>query len=162
MTEEERRARFERYRKENLKRIPLDVKKSMYEEIKAHAEFAGVPVNRYIKEALEERMATEDAKRKKQKTQPKQRKSIEEYLPDIKDPNPFGPDMEKYAEADRMRRRRKNMVDEQALLNRAVPQENWVRIVFDDPLGRGKRVALVSEEDARKYYEALEGKNQQV
>lgn len=37
------------YAKKNLKRIPLDVQKEKYEEIKAAAESAGESVNGYIK-----------------------------------------------------------------------------------------------------------------
>ena len=40
----------------NLKRIPLDVQKEKYEEIKAAAESAGESVNGYIKKAVDERM----------------------------------------------------------------------------------------------------------
>ena len=47
------------YAKKNLKRIPLDVQLSKYEEIKAAASAAGVPVNTYIKQAIDERMARE-------------------------------------------------------------------------------------------------------
>lgn len=44
------------YQKTKLKRIPLDVTKEKYEEIKAAAEAADLPVNRYIKKAIDERM----------------------------------------------------------------------------------------------------------
>lgn len=44
------------YAKNKLKRIPLDVKKEKYEEIKAAADAAGEPVNGYIKKAIDERM----------------------------------------------------------------------------------------------------------
>lgn len=44
------------YAKEKLKRIPLDVQKEKYEEIKAAADKAGLPVNRYIKTAIDEKM----------------------------------------------------------------------------------------------------------
>lgn len=47
------------YAKKNLKRIPLDVQKEKYEEIKAAAERAGEPVNGYIKKAIDERMLRE-------------------------------------------------------------------------------------------------------
>lgn len=47
------------YAKDKLKRIPLDVKKEKYEEIKAAAEAAGEPVNSYIKKAIDERMERE-------------------------------------------------------------------------------------------------------
>ena len=44
------------YAKTNLKRIPLDVRKEKYEEIKAAAEKAGETVNGYIKKAVDQRM----------------------------------------------------------------------------------------------------------
>ena len=40
------------YAKENLKRIPLDVPKATYEEIKAHAEAHSESVNGFIKRAI--------------------------------------------------------------------------------------------------------------
>ena len=48
-----------RYAKEKLKRIPLDVQKEKYEEIKAAADAAGEKVNGYIKKAIDERMERE-------------------------------------------------------------------------------------------------------
>lgn len=47
------------YAKQNLKRIPLDVQKEKYDEIKAAADAAGEKVNSYIKKAIDERMARE-------------------------------------------------------------------------------------------------------
>lgn len=44
------------YAKKKLKRIPLDVQKEKYEEIKAAADKVGLPVNRYIKTAIDEKM----------------------------------------------------------------------------------------------------------
>ena len=44
------------YQKSKLKRIPLDVQKEKYEEIKAAADYAGESVNGYIKKAIDERM----------------------------------------------------------------------------------------------------------
>lgn len=40
------------YAKRSLKRIPLDVQLEEYEQIKAAAEHAGVPVNTFIKTAV--------------------------------------------------------------------------------------------------------------
>lgn len=40
------------YAKENLKRIPLDVPKATYEQIKAHAEARKESVNGFIKRAI--------------------------------------------------------------------------------------------------------------
>ena len=44
------------YQKSKLKRIPLDVQKEKYEEIKAAADHAGESVNGYSKKAIDERM----------------------------------------------------------------------------------------------------------
>lgn len=45
-----------KYAKEHLKRIPLDVRKDKFEEIKAAAGAVGETVNGYIKRAIDERM----------------------------------------------------------------------------------------------------------
>lgn len=47
------------YAKKKLKRIPLDVQKEKYEEIKTAADTAGETVNGYIKKAIDERMSRE-------------------------------------------------------------------------------------------------------
>ena len=47
------------YAKKNLKRIPLDVQKEKYEEIKAAADLVGETVNGYIKKAIDERLQRE-------------------------------------------------------------------------------------------------------
>lgn len=44
------------YAKEKLKRIPLDVQKEKYEEIKAAADKTGEKVNAYIKKAIDNRL----------------------------------------------------------------------------------------------------------
>ena len=44
------------YAKKKLKRIPLDVSKEKYAEIKAASEKAGESVNGYIKKAIDMRM----------------------------------------------------------------------------------------------------------
>lgn len=49
------------YAKNKLKRIPLDVQKEKYEEIKAAATAAGESVNGYIKKAVDQRMEREAA-----------------------------------------------------------------------------------------------------
>lgn len=51
------------YIKQNIKRIPLDVQKEKYDEIKAAAEAAGESVNGFIKKAVDLRMfiSPEDA-----------------------------------------------------------------------------------------------------
>lgn len=58
LTEKQKQSRY-KYARENLKRIPLDVQKDYYEQIKAAAEKAGQPINAYIKQAIEERMERE-------------------------------------------------------------------------------------------------------
>ena len=60
MTDRERREKFEQYRKEKLKRVPLDMQKTEYERLKVHAQMKGMTVNGYIKETLKERMDKED------------------------------------------------------------------------------------------------------
>ena len=55
LTESQKQSMY-KYAKNNLKRIPLDVQKEKYEEIKAAAEAAGEKVNTYIKKAIDERM----------------------------------------------------------------------------------------------------------
>ena len=47
------------YAKAKLKRIPLDVQKEKYEEIKTAATAAGESVNGYIKEAINQRILRE-------------------------------------------------------------------------------------------------------
>lgn len=51
------------YAKTNLKRIPLDVQKKKYEQIKAAADIAGEKVNSYIKKAIDERMERDNNKK---------------------------------------------------------------------------------------------------
>ncbi len=48
------------YAKENLKRIPLNVQKEKYEEIKAAADAAGESVNGYIKKAIDKRLESDN------------------------------------------------------------------------------------------------------
>ena len=45
-----------KYAKNNLKRIPLDVTKDKYDQIKAAADIAGESVNGFIKRAIDERL----------------------------------------------------------------------------------------------------------
>ena len=49
------------YAKKALKRIPLDVQKEKYEEIKEAATAAGETVNGYIKQAIDERMQRDNS-----------------------------------------------------------------------------------------------------
>ena len=48
-----------KYKKTHIKRIPLDVQKEKYEEIKEAADRAGETVNGYIKKAIDDRMQKE-------------------------------------------------------------------------------------------------------
>ena len=59
LTEAQKKANI-KYRKENVKRIPLDVQKEEYEIIKAAADNAGEKVNAYIKGAIKQRMDREN------------------------------------------------------------------------------------------------------
>ena len=57
MPTKEDKAKYDmQYAKTKLKRIPLDVQKEKYEEIKSAAERSGESVNGYIKKAIDERM----------------------------------------------------------------------------------------------------------
>lgn len=51
----------QRYKANNIKRIPLDVSKEKYETIKRAAESAGESVNGYIKKAIDDRMERDNA-----------------------------------------------------------------------------------------------------
>lgn len=53
LTDKQKQQRIE-YAKKNLKRVPLDVQKEKYDEIKAHAETRGETVNGFIKRAIDE------------------------------------------------------------------------------------------------------------
>ena len=49
------------YKAANIKRVPLDMKISLYDDIKAAATAAGESVNGYIKEAIKRRMQSDAA-----------------------------------------------------------------------------------------------------
>lgn len=51
----------QKYKKDNIKRVPLDMQITEYDEVKAAAERAGEKVNQYIKEAIRQRMSREGA-----------------------------------------------------------------------------------------------------
>lgn len=55
LTDAQKQARYN-YARKSLKRIPLDVQKEKYEEIKSAAKRSGESVNGYIKKAIDERM----------------------------------------------------------------------------------------------------------
>ncbi|MCD8220901.1 MAG: hypothetical protein LUD07_01680 [Clostridiales bacterium] len=58
MPTNENKTRYDiQYAKTKLKRIPLDVQKEKYEEIKTAASTAGETVNGYIKKAIDERIS---------------------------------------------------------------------------------------------------------
>lgn len=59
-TEAQKRAN-EKYKAANYKRIPLDVQKSKYNEIKAAADRTNESVNGYIKKAIDERLEKENS-----------------------------------------------------------------------------------------------------
>ena len=61
---EKRKESMMEYAKNNLKRIPLDVQKEHYERIKAHAESRGESVNGFIKRAVDEAIARDNAQQK--------------------------------------------------------------------------------------------------
>lgn len=44
------------YKKQNIKRVPLDMQNADYEQLKAVADACGEKVNEYIKNAIRERM----------------------------------------------------------------------------------------------------------
>lgn len=51
-----------KYAKDKLKRIPLDVPKEKYDQIKAAADNAGESVNGYIKKSIDMRMEADSEK----------------------------------------------------------------------------------------------------
>ena len=51
-TAKERGKALAQYRKEHFKRIPLDVKPTLYEQVKAAADADGLPVNAWIRRAI--------------------------------------------------------------------------------------------------------------
>ena len=52
-SENQRKAEY-KYKKSTIKRIPLDVQITKYDEIKAHADSRGEAVNTIIKRAIDE------------------------------------------------------------------------------------------------------------
>lgn len=50
-----------KYAKDKLKRIPLDVTKEKYDQIKTAADKVGEPVNTYIKKSIDMRMDAESS-----------------------------------------------------------------------------------------------------
>lgn len=60
ITEKRKESMYE-YAKKNLKRVPLDMQKSTYEQIKAHAESRRETINGFIKRAISETMKRDAA-----------------------------------------------------------------------------------------------------
>ncbi len=61
MTASEKKIKYNmEYAKRKYKRIPLDVSKEKYQEIKTAADNAGESVNGYIKKAIDNRMNETD------------------------------------------------------------------------------------------------------
>ena len=57
MSNNEKKKKYDiEYAKNNLKRIPLDVTKEKYQEIKSVSEKIGESVNGFIKKAIDERI----------------------------------------------------------------------------------------------------------
>lgn len=50
-----------RYNASHIKRVPLDMQKSTYEEVKAHAEARSETVNGFIKRAISEAIDRDNA-----------------------------------------------------------------------------------------------------
>lgn len=48
-----------KYKRENIKRVPLDMQIAEYERVRAAADAQGEKVNEYIKKAIRERMERE-------------------------------------------------------------------------------------------------------
>lgn len=53
---EKKKAYNQKYAKEKLKRIPLDVSKEKYDQIKGHTEQTNETINGFIKRAIDETM----------------------------------------------------------------------------------------------------------
>ncbi|WP_026493080.1 MULTISPECIES: hypothetical protein [unclassified Butyrivibrio] len=51
------------YKKDTLKRIPLDVKKEKFIEIQEHAQNGGESVNGFIKRAIDETMERDNSRK---------------------------------------------------------------------------------------------------
>ena len=58
---EGRKKSMYKYARENLKRVPLDLTKDLYEDVKNHAQSRGESVNGFIKRAIAETMERDKA-----------------------------------------------------------------------------------------------------
>lgn len=59
----DRKAYINNYKKEKLKRVPLDLTKEKYEEVKEHALNNSETVNGFIKRAIDETIKREKSKK---------------------------------------------------------------------------------------------------
>lgn len=57
---ENKKAYNRQYEKDNIKRVPLNIQKSDYETIKAHAESMNESINGFIKRAISETMINDN------------------------------------------------------------------------------------------------------
>ena len=57
---ENKKAYNRQYEKDNIKRVPLNIQKSDYETIKAHAESMNESINGFIKRAINECIANDN------------------------------------------------------------------------------------------------------
>lgn len=51
------------YKSKNIKRVPLDMQITDYEQLKSAADHCGEKVNEYIKKAIQQRMEREDGQK---------------------------------------------------------------------------------------------------
>ncbi len=58
----------DKYKRENYKRIPLDVPKADYETIKSHSAARGESVNGFVKRAISETMERDNAPQTQEET----------------------------------------------------------------------------------------------
>lgn len=58
---EESYAASKKYKKENIKRVPLDMQIEAYKELQAAADRAGEKINTYIKNAITQRVEREQS-----------------------------------------------------------------------------------------------------
>ena len=66
MTYNENKKKYDiQYQKDKLKRIPLNVQKEKYEEIKNAADDAGETVNGYIKKSIDMRLSSDKQTKEK-------------------------------------------------------------------------------------------------
>lgn len=62
---ENKKAYSAQYHKERIKRVPLDLQRDKYDEVKSHATKQNETVNGFIKRAIDETMKRDNSTRKK-------------------------------------------------------------------------------------------------